>query len=1574
MYRSSAKGLKALLVSVAAGLLLVSPALFGAEAGKKVSPKVIFPKASKVTGLRPLGSHLKRPVPGATRKEIPIQPLRRANPDYKAHGPALPRTSPTPLIPDPLLTFEGVGDVDFVQPADTTLAVGPAHIFQWVNGSAEIFDKDGNDLSGGPFEGTAFWQDLGGDCANVNGGDIIVIYDHLADRWIATQLAAFIQGASTNNVCWAVSKTGDPLGEYFQYDFDYGGDLNDYPKWALWPDAYYGTFRNFVASAFFSGMVVWAVDRNAVLAGDANPTILAVDVGEDLPNLDGLLGANLSPGDPGPPLARRGNAPGGGGGGTPPETLFGVSNPGLDGDPSAIRIFQFHPDFGNPPASTFSGPVDVAVTDFTPSSGSVEQPAPGGTLEDLPWVMYKADYRNFGTHEGVVLSHTEDVGGGQIGVRWYEVRDPAGTPTLFQEGTFAPDSSNRWFPSIAQDFTGDIAVGYSVADGSIFPSIRYAGRLVGDPLGELSQGEGEFFQGNGSFGGDRWGDYSTISLDPVDQCTFWYTTMYVPGSGLSDWSTGVGSFKFNGCTTGPAGTISGTVTDGTNPIAGVKVAAGIPSTTTDATGAYQLTLPVGMYDMTASKYGYIPGFANGVEVTEDNNTVQDFTLGVAPTTEVNGTVKDGSGGGWPLAANIKITGPGAPTFNIQTDPVTGYYSMVLVQGITYTFQVTAIGPGYLPGGGTVDLSLVANTPGGVVKNWELLVNAETCNAPGYTPDVQGLYEDFEGGGLPKGWEITNETGNDTWYINLGADPFCGDFAGNLTGGTGYYAVVNSDCAGFADLDTSLVTSSVDMSSFSSATIRFNTDYRHYNPAGDIADVDISTNGGSSWTNVWEKTADARGPRLESVDITSLAAGQADVKARFHYYNAFYAWWWQVDNVLLGSASCNAGSGGLVVGKVTSAGTGQGLNGAKVKNLPDDAETLTFNAPGQGDGFYILFAESGMQPFEASLALYGSQQKSTLVVPNASQRLDFQLPSGVLTATPAPLNGRADPGDTDQQTLTMTNTGTAAASFVIGELDIPASAPQVLHRPHADEEKTAAALARIPKGKDRARTTQGIPEVPRPDAPEAAGGEVIASYPSGLPAGWGVASDTDANTVWFSNIALIGGDDFDYEYDAADGTQTGNTIDDSTWVDVFAADGAWDSRTGMVWRVNVGDDTCIYELDPVNHVATGNKICPAFGTSERGLAYDPVTDTFWAGGWNDLAIVHFDTSGTILDSAFVGIPISGLAYDPRAGNLYAMQNADSAIDIWILDAATYSVTGFLTIKENGSPVMTPFGGAGIDPDCDGNLWVIDQNTQTIYKVASGATNFCVNQVTWLSEDPTEGTVDPASVRAGGASSLPVTVTFDSTGLNPGLRQAQLTFRTDTPTPVAPVPVNFTVRFLDVPDSNQFEAYIYGAAGAGIMTGCGADNFCPNGVVTRADMAGYIERAMKGADYLGSPYLGGFSDVSQQTPNANYIQALVDDGITAGCGTNIYCPNNPNTRAQMSVFIVKATEGSSFVPPACTGIFTDVPCPGGFAVDFIEYLYNQGVTAGCGGGNFCPNASITNGQMAVFLVKAFNVPHL
>jgi len=229
-----------------------------------------------------------------------------------------------------------------------------------------------------------------------------------------------------------------------------------------------------------------------------------------------------------------------------------------------------------------------------------------------------------------------------------------------------------------------------------------------------------------------------------------------------------------------------------------------------------------------------------------------------------------------------------------------------------------------------------------------------------------------------------------------------------------------------------------------------------------------------------------------------------------------------------------------------------------------------------------------------------------------------------------------------------------------------------------------------------------------------------------------------------------------------------------------------------------------------------------------------------------------------------------------------------------------------------------------------------------------------------------------------NTLPVTVTFDSAGLLPGLRIRSLVFTTDTPDPVPPVPVDFTVLFNDVPEGSFGWNYIHGAAGAGVMPGCNpyapAYAFCPNGVVTRRSMAAFIERAVHGALTPPPVYLGEFDDVLLGSFNADYIQGLIQDGITAGCSVvpRLYCPDVPVTRSQMSVFVWKGLKGDE-APPPCTGVFADVPCPSQFA-DYIEGIYDAGITVGCSGGNYCPNASITNAQMAVYLVKAFGLPYL
>jgi hypothetical protein len=216
-------------------------------------------------------------------------------------------------------------------------------------------------------------------------------------------------------------------------------------------------------------------------------------------------------------------------------------------------LWSFHVDWDNPANSVFSGPTNIPVAAFTPMCNGdtcITQPGTTQQLDTLAdRLMYRLAYRNFGDHESLVVNHTVDAGGGVAGVRWYELRSPGATPTVFQQGTFAPDGAHRWMGSAAMDKAGNFAIGYSVSSATVFPSIRFAGRLVGDPLGQLGQGESTLFTGAGSQGSGlaRWGDYSSLVVDPTNDCTFWYTTEYIAATGTFNWHTRIGSFTFPSC-------------------------------------------------------------------------------------------------------------------------------------------------------------------------------------------------------------------------------------------------------------------------------------------------------------------------------------------------------------------------------------------------------------------------------------------------------------------------------------------------------------------------------------------------------------------------------------------------------------------------------------------------------------------------------------------------------------------------------------------------------------------------------------------------------------------------------------------------------------------------------------------------------------------------------------------------------------------------------------------------------------------------------------------------------------------
>jgi DNA-binding beta-propeller fold protein YncE len=231
---------------------------------------------------------------------------------------------------------------------------------------------------------------------------------------------------------------------------------------------------------------------------------------------------------------------------------------------------------------------------------------------------------------------------------------------------------------------------------------------------------------------------------------------------------------------------------------------------------------------------------------------------------------------------------------------------------------------------------------------------------------------------------------------------------------------------------------------------------------------------------------------------------------------------------------------------------------------------------------------------------------------------------------------------------------------------------------------------------------------------------------------------------------------------------------------------------MLWQVNVGGDNCIYELDPVAQVSTGDKICPAFEVSQRGLAYDPTTDTFYAGSWNDGLIHHFDASGTVLDSSDVGLLTSGLAFNPATRHLFVMTNSSQGLDVYVLDAQNdYAVVGGFNL--NG---LDPYGQAGLELDCTGHLWAVNQYTQWVIEADSGEVGVCDwKDIPWLSEASASG-----NVPAGGARAL--TLTFDATRLAVGTYQAHLRIEEDTPYRVPSIPVTLIVTPAPpAPDENK-----------------------------------------------------------------------------------------------------------------------------------------------------------------------------
>jgi hypothetical protein len=442
----------------------------------------------------------------------------------------------------------GLGDYNFspnAAPPDTNGAVGATQYVQWVNESFAVFDKTTGAIAPGfPKAGNTLWAGLKDSTGNLSGcavnnnGDPVAQYDKAANRWIMTQFSVSSPSKYGYLQCVAVSTTPDATGSYYQYAFT-EPNFNDYPKLGVWPDGYYLTFNMFGSNNAFLGGRTCALDRAKMLAGNPTATQVCFQFSATS-NIGNLLPSDLDGSAP-PPA------------GSPNYVLTFGSN--------SLDLFKFHVDFTTPANSTLTGPTNIPVAAFSPACNGGGTCIPqSGTTQQLDSLadrlMYRLAYRNFGDHESLVVDHSVTAGS-SVGVRWYELRNPGGTPVVYQQGTYAPDSKYRWMGSIAMDKVGDIAMGYSVSSSTMFPSIAYTGRVPTDALGTM-EAENTIQLGGGSqlSNLNRWGDYSAMTVDPVDDCTFWYTNEYLKTSGTFNWSTKIASFKFPGCGVPPANDFS----------------------------------------------------------------------------------------------------------------------------------------------------------------------------------------------------------------------------------------------------------------------------------------------------------------------------------------------------------------------------------------------------------------------------------------------------------------------------------------------------------------------------------------------------------------------------------------------------------------------------------------------------------------------------------------------------------------------------------------------------------------------------------------------------------------------------------------------------------------------------------------------------------------------------------------------------------------------------------------------------------------------------------------------------------
>ena len=793
---------------------------------------------------------------------------------------------------------------------------------------------------------------------------------------------------------------------------------------------------------------------------------------------------------------------------------------------------------------------------------------------------------------------------------------------------------------------------------------------------------------------------------------------------------------------------------------------------------------------------------------------------------VHGTVTDGSGHGYPLYTRIEIDGrPGGP---IYTDPVTGEYSVSLPQGADYDITYTAQLPGYQEVTDTVSV-------GSSDVTHDVAVPVDpSCTSPGYAFNTtEALSQDFNSGTQPAGWQVTDDQGSgETWAFQDAGN------RGNLTGGGGSFAIVDSDHFGPGhSQNTSLVSPTIDLSSAATPIVRFNEDYNPFF-TDLLVDVDVSTDGGATWQTAFHNLTGRRGPRVTTVPIPQ-AGNQSDVKVRWHYRSTF-GWWWQVDNAFVGNRSCDPTAGGLVVGNVTDVDTGDGLNGATVAsddNPSDKGTTVaTPDDPNNPDGYYWLFSsQTGTHPFTASKAKFSSSTKDVNVAADNATRADFQLGAGHLQITPTSIEKSQVLGNTTTATVHFENTGSGAADVQIGErkgtfqiLGMQGSRLQRL-KTEADDEELNPAGWLGDEGEDVPGVDAGPPADPT--------WSQISNYPSRI-------MDNAADQV-DGKVYSVGG----YDGSAIIPNGAAYNPDTDEWSAIadmpvarekpgaggiggkLYVSGGWDV-TGVP-LANTGaydpssDSWQTVAPNPAPTAAPGTAVaddmlylvggCADSGctASNKTVRYDPASDS-----WQTLAPyphpVSWMSCAGIDGKVYCGGGFAGgqaftdgFEYDPASDSWSPI--AAMPENLW---GSAYAGANGMLLISGGLTGPSTLTNAGIAYDPSSDTWSDLPNSQFPRFRGAGACGFfkvggssiagfsptaeseqlsefdqCgVTDVPWLSEDPTQFTLQPGD-------SVDVTVTLAATtdvGVEqPGDYTAQLAIRHNTPDTIQPINVTMHV---------------------------------------------------------------------------------------------------------------------------------------------------------------------------------------